>query len=174
MKKPMGYEEALARCAELCNRCEQCTPDLLEKMNRWGLGYRDAQRVIEELEELRYVDDHRFVRAYAHDKVSFSGWGRYKVERALMMKRLPRTLISEAMEGVEEEEYHNMALQVTASKLRQLNTDNPDYETKVKVLRHVLQRGFEMDVARRALREVLERLEHEREEDDNEADTNCD
>ena len=173
MKKPVDYQEALARCAELCNRCEQCTPDLIEKMKRWGLGYRDAQKVIEELEEMRYVDDHRFVRAYAHDKVCFSGWGRYKVERGLMMKRLPRTLVGEAMEGVEEEEYHDVACRVTASKLRQLRTDNPDYETKVKVLRHVLQRGFEMDVARRALREVLERLEREREEEEEGANT-CD
>lgn len=152
----------------MCDRCEQCTPDLLEKMNRWGVSSRDAQRVIEELEDMRYVDDHRFVRAYAHDKVCFSGWGRYKVVRGLMAKRLSRQLIDEAMEGVEEEEYEDVTRRVTAAKLRQMRTDAIDYETKVKVLRHVLQRGFEMDVARRALREVLEQLEREREEEEEE------
>ena len=167
MKKPLEYEEALARCADLCNRSEQCTPDLLEKMKRWGLGFHDAHKVIEVLEDMRYVDDHRFVRAYARDKVCYSGWGRYKVERGLIMKRIPRDLIDEAMDGIEEEEYREIAQGIAASKLRQLRTDNPDYETKVKVLRHLLQRGFEMGIARQALLEVLDKLEQEREDEEN-------
>ena len=160
-KKPLSNDEALARCAELCNRCEQCTPDLHSKMHRWGLSFEDTTKIVEQLEDLGYVDDRRFVRAYAHDKVCFSGWGRYKIERALRAKFIDRDIVDLAMEGVEDEEYLAAACKATAAKLRQFRPEYPEYEKHMKVLAHVMQRGFEIPVAKKALREVLAQLEED-------------
>lgn len=167
-RRNIDYNEALTRCAALCERCEQCTPDLLEKMKRWGTGTADARKVIERLEELRFVDDERFARAYAHDKVCFSGWGRYKVIRYLLAKRLPRETVAQAMDGVEEDEYSESLRRVIASKVRQTGTLYPDYESKMKIVRHAMQRGFEGKLAVAALREILGKLQAEAEADEEE------
>ncbi|MDE6378508.1 MAG: RecX family transcriptional regulator [Duncaniella sp.] len=160
-RKPLDYSQALSRCASLCEQCEQCTPDLLAKMARWGVSHSDASKVISKLESLRFVDDRRFARAFAHDKVCFSGWGRYKVIRGLMAKRLPREIIDIAMEGVEEEEYLDVLRRVTASRLRRFEDEMPDYEERMKILRHLLQRGFESALAVKTLREELARHREE-------------
>ncbi len=55
--RSLNYEQALSRTAELCSRCEQCTPDLRKKMSTWGVPAGDADRVIRKLEELNFVDD---------------------------------------------------------------------------------------------------------------------
>ena len=162
-KKPIDYAEALSRCATLCERCEQCTPDLREKMTRWGVNPSDSRKVIEELERLRFVDDERFARAYAHDKVCFSGWGRYKVIRGLIAKRLPRDIVDIAMDGIEEDEYISVLRRIIAAKIRILGNEAPSYEEKMKIIRHAMQRGFEGRQSVNALKYVLEKLKEERE-----------
>lgn len=154
-RKPLDYSQALSRCAALCERSEQCTPDLLAKMARWGVGHSEAAKVIRELKSLRFVDDRRFARAYAHDKVCFSGWGRYKVLRGLMAKRLPRDIIDIAMDGVEEDEYRDVLRRVIAARLRQCGDGMPDYEERMKILRHAVQRGFEASLAVETLKKEL-------------------
>ena len=93
--RSLNYEQALSRTAELCSRCEQCTPDLRKKMSTWGVPAGDADRIIRKLEELNFVDDFRYARAYAHDKLESSGWGRNKIIQRLWAKRLSRTAIEQ-------------------------------------------------------------------------------
>lgn len=165
-RKPLDYTQALSRCASLCEKCEQCTPELLAKMSRWGVSRSDASKVIAELRRLRFVDNKRFARAYAHDKVCFSGWGRYKVIRGLIAKRLPREIVEIAMDGVEEEEYEDVLRRVVAARLREHGGEMPDYESRMKILRHVIQRGFEASMAVAELKRQLVELREASEEDE--------
>lgn len=158
-RKSLTLEQALSRCAELCSRCEQCTPDLRAKMLKWGLTMRDADKAISELERLRFVDDARFARAYAHDKLRFSGWGRRKITAGLWAKKLPRDIIAQSMDDIEAEEYEDVARHVISSKIKSLKECNLDYETKMKVVRHVMQRGFEGSLAVRLLHEAIESMD---------------
>lgn len=148
----ISYENALQRAAALCARCEQCTPDILKKLSTWGLGASDAAKVIRRLEELSFVDDERFARAYAHDKLHFSSWGRRKIIQGLRVKRLPTAICDAACEEFEYEEYRAVALRVMRAKARQLKVWPPDYETKVKIIKFAMARGFEYNLVADILR----------------------
>lgn len=145
-RAPISYENALQRAAALCARCEQCTPDILKKLSAWGLGASDADKIIKRLEELSFVDDERFARAYAHDKLHFSSWGRRKIAQGLRMKRLPATICDAACEEFEEDEYRAVALRVMRAKTRQLKEWPLSYEAKVKVIKFAMTRGFEYNL----------------------------
>ena len=84
---PLTYENALSRAAALCAKCEQCTPDILKKLSSWGLSQSMSSKVISRLIELNFVDDVRFSKAYAHDKLHFSCWGRRKIQQGLKSVR---------------------------------------------------------------------------------------
>lgn len=140
---PLTYENALSRTAALCAKCEQCTPDLLKKLASWGVGASVASKIIAQLIELKFVDDDRFSKAYAHDKLHFSGWGRRKIRQGLWAKRLPSDIIDSACDDFEEEEYSGIALKVIRAKIRSLKEWPLSRESKIKVIRYAMQRGFE-------------------------------
>lgn len=144
-KAPLTFENALSRAADLCARCEQCSPDILKKLDSWGINASDSAKIIRRLEELKFLDNLRFAKAYAHDKLHFSGWGRRKIRQGLWAKRLPTDIIDQAFDDIEEEddEYRAIALRVIKAKIRQLKEWPLSRESKLKVVKFAMTRGFE-------------------------------
>lgn len=144
---PLTFENALSRAAGLCAKCEQCSPDILKKLSAWGLSASDASRVIKRLEELNFLDDVRYAKAYAHDKLHFSGWGRRKIQQGLWAKRLPSDIIDQACDDFDDEDesraYRDIALRVMKSKVRQLKEWPLSRESKLKLVKYAMTRGFE-------------------------------
>ena len=87
----------------------------------------------------------RFAKAYAHDKLHFSGWGRRKICQGLWVKRLPPDIIDHACDDIDEEEdeYRTIALRVMKAKIRQLKEWPLSRESKLKVVKFAMTRGFE-------------------------------
>lgn len=157
-REPLTFENALSRAAALCARCEQCSPDILKKLSAWGLSAGDSTRIIRRLEELRFLDDKRFARAYAHDKLHFSGWGRRKIQQGLWAKRLPPDIIEDAcaslLEDEEADDYRAIAVRVIRAKARQLKEWPLSRESKIKLVRFAMTRGFEYPLVADIIRTV--------------------
>ncbi len=164
-KRPLNYEQALSRTADLCSRSEQCTPDLRKKMAAWGVTACDADKVIHKLEELNFVDDFRFARAYAHDKLEYSGWGRNKIIQGLWAKRLPRQAIEQSMSEIEDDRYMEVARKVIYAKIRQSKEGIATFEARAKIFRFAMQRGFETAIASEIIKEYVSDLEDEEAEE---------
>ena len=141
--KPLTMAEAKTRAGALCSKCEQCTSDLLKKFSTWGLTQSHAHQLIEELERLNWVNDFRYARAFAHDKLMFSGWGKAKITAYLYARRLPREAIEEAFDEISAEDYTEIAERVMKAKIKALRVSPDDYETRVKLMRFGMGRGFE-------------------------------
>lgn len=146
--------EALARAAALCDKCEQCSPDIIKKLAAWGISASDSANIIERLKQTRYLDDMRFAHAYAHDKMAYSGWGRNKIIQGLWAKRLAREYIEASCDELDEDEYNDIALRVVRSKVRSLPGGLSTYENRMKVMRFGVQRGFEA----RLVSQIIKRL----------------
>ena len=151
-KKPITKEAALLKMADLCARGEHCAFEIREKLRKMQLAASDANEIVEYLEENRYIDDSRFARAFARDKVKFSGWGKNKIRMALAIKRIPSAEISSALEEIDPEEY--MAVAVNAAKAKARNLDLSDYNDKGKLYRHLASRGFEGSVISKAIQSI--------------------
>jgi regulatory protein len=44
-KKPISPENALARAAALCSRCEKAESDIRNKLSSWGISPDDADNI---------------------------------------------------------------------------------------------------------------------------------
>jgi len=164
-KKILSAEEAKARAMALCDRCEQCSPEILKKLSGWGLSASDASRIIDELKDMRYLDDMRFARAYAHDKMAYSGWGRNKILSGLWAKRLGREYIEASCDELDPEEYRSVAMRVIRSKARSLPGGLSTYENRLKALKFAAGRGFEINLASAIIRQLHSEAEEEPDED---------
>lgn len=158
--RPTTPEAALARMADLCARSEQCEADIRQKLYRLGLQSGDVQKIIESLIADRFIDNARFARSFARDKSRFSLWGRNKIKLALAAKRISAPDIRQALDSIDEEDYMETLTRVTAAKARGLDLKGPDgRENRIKLFRHILSRGFESELATKAIRDLLSNSE---------------
>lgn len=131
----------LLRMASLCASSEQCSRDIHAKVLKAGLSAHDAEEVVGYLIRNRYVDDRRFAKAFATDKVRFSQWGRMKIRVYLRAKIDDSKAVDAAMDAIDEEDYIFALRKALMAKAR--TVDAFDAKGRASLYRHLVGRGFE-------------------------------
>ena len=142
----ISKEVALGKAASLCSLSEHCTSQIEEKLASWGVSAEDAESIVNYLVDEKFIDNSRFARAYCHDKFLYSHWGRVKIRQMLRHLRLSDEEIEEGMTTIQEEAYLETLQEALLAKDRTLK-DTDKYQRKGKLVRHLLSRGFEMELA---------------------------
>ncbi len=149
-KREITGQEAFAKLAALCARSEHCQHELTEKMRLWGVSPEEQAQVMQRLVDGHYVDDGRFARAFVHDKIRYSKWGRRKVEQALWQKHISSDIAQAALDEVDDSEYTSILVPMLKQKRRTTKAQN-DYELNRKLVKFALGRGFTMDIIRQCI-----------------------
>lgn len=149
----MKPEAALIRLEEACARAEQCTGELRQKLRAWQLAPSDADRIIESLTKRRFVDDRRYAAAFTADKYHFLRWGRRKIELALRQKHIDADIIADALATIDEDEYMANLRYILVHKLPSATAATP-YETRMRLYRFAMSRGFEPSLVSTVIRDL--------------------
>ncbi len=154
MKREVTYQSLCDKAESYCAMSEHCEQDVREKLFAWGCTnpeWRDG--IIEHLVDASFIDHRRYCRAYVHDKLLYQGWGREKIRMMLSLKRLERSLIDEAIASIDDEKYLEVAERVARNRLVGLKTDESGRQ---KLMRYMLQRGFEYEVIKTVVSRLLD------------------
>ncbi|MDY4682744.1 MAG: regulatory protein RecX [Prevotella sp.] len=146
----MTEQEAYLRLAALCAQAEHCEYEMQEKMRRWEIADDAQARVMQRLITERYVDDERFARAFANDKVKYNKWGRRKVEQAMWLKHIAEDIRQRVLDSIDDEEYIAILRPLLQQKRRSVKAHN-DYELRQKLIKFAIGRGFTMDIIKQCL-----------------------
>ena len=157
----MSPQEALQRISMQCARREYCLSEVREKLYRWEIEKSEAEKILLQLEREGFVDENRYARAFAHDKFNYDRWGRMKIKAALIQKRISDSDIRDALSQIQSEAYMEMLTAILQQKLRSLqrntsdeagdNAEEMDYDTRQRLVRFAVSRGFEPELIFRAL-----------------------
>lgn len=153
MKRPLTADEMLVKMAGLCAGAEQCVADIRNKILKKGFSPKEANKMIEYLKKNKYLDDSRYAKAYAVDKVRFSGWGRMKIRMGLRAKGIADAHISEAMDYIQDTDYIEAIQKVMVAKAKSL--DLKDVKDRQKLYRHMASRGFESQLIISQMRKFM-------------------
>lgn len=146
----MTEHEAYLRLAALCAQAEHCEYEMQEKMRRWEIADDAQARVMQRLITERYVDDERFARAFANDKVKYNKWGRRKVEQAMWLKHIAEDIRQRVLDSIDDEEYIAILRPLLQQKRRSVKAHN-DYELRQKLIKFAIGRGFTMDIIKQCI-----------------------
>lgn len=149
--KQLTPGEALNKAAAYCTLCERCISEVTTKLTAWGVPYDEQQKIIERLQEEKFIDEQRYCRAFVNDKLRFNHWGRKKILYALYEKRVPKEYVKEAIEEINEELYLNILKEVIEIKSREFKGKD-DYSTRQKLMRFAASRGFEANIIMRVIK----------------------
>lgn len=152
---PITHEKALERLETLCSRSERCTYELRQKLRTWGVAPSVWEKIIGRLIETRFVDDDRFARMFARDRIVNRGYGRRRVNLLLMQKRIDEPMRRRAIdEAVDDETYESVLAKLLTSRAQRAD-EIDSWESRNKLYRWAVGRGFESDLVVAVLRRVL-------------------
>ena len=141
-KKPITEEEAYNRVASQCVMREYCRADWYRKLLTAGLTQQQVEKVLDRLEDEKFIDEERYCRSFVHDKLCYDRWGRIKISYSLRQKAIANEHIEAAMSTINEEEYLEILKEIIRQKSRSIKAEN-DYERRQKLARFAAGRGFE-------------------------------
>lgn len=148
--KQMSEQEVLLRLTSLCSTAEHCSHEMLEKMRRWEIDEDTQARIMEYLVKEKYIDDERYARFFAKDKIRYNKWGRRKVEQAMWQKHIDTDIQQRVLGEIDDDEYLLILRPLLKSKRRTVKAAN-NYEMNMKLIRFAMGRGFTMDIIRQCL-----------------------
>ncbi len=148
--KQISEADALLRLTSLCSTAEHCSHEMIEKMQRWQLADDAQARIIEYLVKEKYIDDERYARFFAKDKIRYNKWGRRKVEQAMWLKHIDGDIQRDVLDDIDDEEYLAVLRPLLKTKRKSVKASS-DYEMNMKLIRFAMGRGFTMDIIRQCL-----------------------
>ena len=150
MKKEITEQEAFLQLATVCAQAEHCEKEMRDKLKRWGIDESAQDRIIQRLINERYIDDERYARAFAKDKIRYNKWGRRKVQQALWLKHIDPEIQQRVLNEIDDSEYLDVLRPLLRQKRKTVKAES-DYELNQKLVRFALGRGFTFDIIRQCL-----------------------
>jgi len=145
MTENLLYKTALAKAMQLCSQQELCISDIKKKMEIWGVGSGDAEKIIESLTKENFISENRYAEAFARDKFKYNKWGKVKITAHLRVKNINEETIRTALATIDSVEYVTFIRDLLANHRRFVKAKNR-YDLKAKLLRYGLSKGFESNI----------------------------
>jgi regulatory protein len=137
------------------------TRDLRVRLRRASAPESDVEWVLSRLQSLGYLDDSSFARQVAHSRIMNGGTSKRGIVTELYKRGIPREIADEAIEAtladVELDEYA-AAVAAAQKRVRSMGQVDPVVRRR-RLYAFLARRGYEPDVARRVVRDVLSAVE---------------
>lgn len=155
MVEKKAGEELLQKAMHACSGREYCISDVTALLERWGAADAETKEwVIEKLKSEKFIDEHRYSRAFVLDHFRHDHWGRIKISMALKQKRVDPAALASGLEAIEDDEYNELLKRLLADQRRKIKAKNR-LDMKGKLLRYALAKGFESHLVYDAINNLL-------------------
>ncbi|MDR1581864.1 MAG: RecX family transcriptional regulator [Prevotellaceae bacterium] len=145
--------EVLQNMETWCSTKEVCVSEAKIKMRKWNVPEADSDKIIALLIESGYINEERYAKAFANDKLILSKWGPQKVRQILKQRGIKETLISKAIaeKNTDQEATILDVLSKRIKSFKQLSNE----EIYAKLMRFGLSRGFDYSLLTKCTQKLL-------------------
>jgi regulatory protein len=163
-KKTLSDEALLLRVRKYCALRERSTKEVNKKLFELGVLEDKALLVIEKLQQEGFLNEKRYVSAYARGKFRNKKWGRKKIEIELKKQGITKELLEKGLNEIESKDYLEVldSLLLKKWKLIKAKAGNTDYSehdlftpAMQKLLNYAMQKGFEYDIIVDRVKKIL-------------------
>lgn len=140
------YKTLKIKAAKYCAYRERAVLEVREKLKTLDATESQVDKLIEELINENFLDEQRFARAFTLDKFRFNKWGKIKIRQQLRQKGVDVNEIERALEAIPSDEYQDMIRQLLQQKHAALKPESQQRIKNQKIVRFMLQKGFEYEV----------------------------
>lgn len=154
-KKTLDFKSAKLKAADYCVYQERSQQEVRDKLYTYGLHHDEVEEAISDLIVDGFINEERFAIAYAGGKFRVKGWGRRKIMQGLKRHRISEYCVKKGLAEIDPDDYYETLLKHTQKKLPSVKGAST-YIIKGKLMQYLVGKGFEMDLIRDAVTEVIE------------------
>lgn len=135
------YNKAAAYCA----RAERCPTEVTAWLDAREVPKEEQEAILAELKRERFLDEARFIAAYAVDKLRFAERGPLRIRAELLARDLPEDLVERIVPQVmEENDYRTILKTLLRKKLIAVESNLPEVLQR-NVIQWAFGKGFSID-----------------------------
>ena len=123
------------------------------KLKSWGLIQEAIDELITELIQFNFLNEERYARSFARGKFRIKKWGKMKIRMALKKRNVYFKCIDLAMLEIDDKTYL-ITLKELLQKKNDILKETNSYKRKMKLIRYLVNRGYEYDLIHDALVEL--------------------
>lgn len=153
-KAPLDYKSALQKAADYCAYQERSQQEVRDKLYSYGLHQDEVEEALSELIIQGFINEERFAKAYAGGKFRMKGWGKRKILQGLKQHRISDYCIRKGLTEIDPKAYYQTLLKHAEKKFNNINS-NSEYIIKGKLTQHLIAKGFELELIKDAIDDVL-------------------
>ena len=140
--------------------------EVREKLRKEGFADGAVGQVIADLQRLSLLDDREFARRWIESRLARKPAGARKFRQDLQHKGIEQELIAEVLEEFREDLDSETAAVGLLSQQRWRYNGLDELKAKRRMLGLLARRGYEQDVARKAVEQVWEEMQSDEFEGD--------
>lgn len=148
------YPHALDDAVRLLSYRARSEAEILRHLRQRAYREEAIAKVMQRLTTEGYLSDAQFADQYILSKSS-RAVGRHRLAQELRQKGVDRDIIDQSLEQIDQEEALRVAAHHAEKLLRRVRGKD-DRDTQHKVLQGLLRRGYDLDMAKAALRMAME------------------
>jgi len=156
IKRDILVQDARERAVSLLMTRDRSQYEIRTKLRKLGYDEDIAEKVVEDLKAIGYIDDSRFVLRYAADRLKSKALSKRALKYELEKKGIDRDLIDNALKDFEEDDEE---IAFRAAKKKFGKYDLNDKPLQEKAFRFLMHRGFSYETASSVIRRLQSRAD---------------
>lgn len=141
-QKTYTVTEALTKLEQYCAYQERCHKEVLQKLQSMRMIPEAIEQIVVHLMQNNYLNEERYAKAFVSGKFRIKKWGKYRMTQELKQKEIGKTLITMALETIDEADYLN-TFHTLAEKKAASITETNLFKKRKKLADYLLYRGWE-------------------------------
>ena len=159
--KKIAYEENLINCKEtalkIIERSYKTKKEMEKRLLEKGYNLEEINETLKFLEEYNFINDESYTKAFINDRTKTQG--KQKIKYALKNKGVSDEIIEEELSNLDMKKEKENANILALKKYNILiKRENDKYKIKEKIIRFLISRGYNYEVAKDAVKEMLESI----------------
>ncbi|MCC6582266.1 MAG: RecX family transcriptional regulator [Chitinophagales bacterium] len=150
---PLSEEQIIKKLESFCAYRERCESEVKQKLYQLAVDVKETDFYINYLKENNFLNEDRFIAAFARGKFNIKSWGRRKIMQELQVKRIDSKKILQSIENIDEGQYFVRLQDLLEKKLRTIK-ETDTFKKKQKLMQYAMQKGYEMELINEALKEI--------------------
>lgn len=144
----INYKKAVNKCFDLLSRRDHSVKELKTKLLR-TVDEHNAQRAIDHMLELGYLDDEKYAQALLQHFIQNKNMSAAFIKKEMVKRGVPSDIIADVLDGVEIDNVAAVTELIEKKYLTKLRAENG----RDKVIAALMRKGFTFSDIRTALEE---------------------
>jgi|SRR6185312_3838543 len=163
-KKNLSDGAILLRIRKYCALRERSSKEVRKKLTEIGILEDKILIVIQKMQDEGFLNEQRYVLAYARGKFRNKKWGKRKIEMELKKQGIGEEMLEKGLHEIENEDYLQVLDKLLLRKWKQIQakpigdtyiTDDIFSPAVQKLLNYAIQKGFEYEVVMERIKKML-------------------